>query len=44
MQQNDILNILSASVIKLKWLHGSVQYAKHNNYESGVKLPFKGNK
>ncbi len=42
MQLNDILNISSESVTKLERLHGSVQYAKHNNYESGMELPFKG--
>lgn len=44
MQRNDILNSMSESVTKLEWLHNSVQYAKHNNCESGLKPPFKGSK
>lgn len=44
MMHEDILNILSESATKLEWLHCSVQWAKHNNYESWLKLPFKGNK
>lgn len=35
--------VLERSRIKLERLHGSEQRVKHNDYETDMKLPFKGN-
>lgn len=35
--------VSECSQIKLERLHGSEQCVKHNDYETDMKLPFKGN-